>query len=511
MEYLKFYGLGAEPFLNNAEVGFYFESRGQRRARLRILRAIQQRRGLCVVVGEAGCGKTTLATHLAASLDPKHFATRMRVIPHAECATGWVLPQIARTLDTPEPGVDPARLIERIGQSLIMARATGRHPVLILDEAQFLASPLAMQEFRALLNLLQDGQPLLSIALFGLTELAEVLRLDPPLAQRVDARAELGPLDPDEISLYIAHRLHCADGPTNLFAPEAVELLGRLARGVPRLINTLADNALFEGSLTESRPVGTDAVWAAAEQLGMMGEEESAPKIPEVPLMVEAAAEATPQASVAPAVAAPVTPKPVAAPAPKAVARTAPSPAPVHVAPPTPVASAPAAVAASPVRTAVANVPAPTSRPDPPARVAPPAPAIIAEPAIEPDVEESEQPGDADEDFFAGLIAEPEPAPELEAEPEAAEIMLETEAAMILEEPAAEAAPPPSEPQAAADDLLDMAEFIELDPEPATPSRPAAKPKPAAAPAPPAPAAAAPPASEDGELDDLFEQIQLGE
>src|SRR5262245_32206356 len=101
MEYLKFYGLSAEPFQNNSEARFYFESRTQRNARMRILRAIEQRRGLAVVVGEAGCGKTTLASHLAASLDPQRFAMRMRVIPHAACATGWLLPQIARSVDAP--------------------------------------------------------------------------------------------------------------------------------------------------------------------------------------------------------------------------------------------------------------------------------------------------------------------------------------------------------------------------------------------------------------------------
>src|SRR5262245_28797302 len=287
MEYLKFYGLDAEPFQNNSDPRFYYESRAQKHARMRVLRGIQQHRGLCVVVGEAGLGKTTLASHLAASLDPKKFAVRYRTIPHIACANGWLMPEFARSFDAADPGGNPARVIERIEHSLLRARAAGRHPVLIFDEAQLLASPEAMQEFRALLNLQEDGQPLLSIALFGLIELADVLRLDTPLAQRVDVRAEMGVLEDDEVPLYVSHRLRTAGGPPDLFDSEALGLLARLGSGIPRLINTLADNALFEASLAETRPVGTDAVWAAAEQLGLTGEEGATPRIPEVPLAVE--------------------------------------------------------------------------------------------------------------------------------------------------------------------------------------------------------------------------------
>ena len=532
MEYLKFYGLDAEPFQNNSEPRFYYESRAQKHARMRILRGIHQHRGLCVVVGEAGLGKTTLASHLAASLDPKKFAVRLRVIPHIACASGWLMPEFARSFDAADAGGNPARVIERIEHSLLRARAAGRHPVLIFDEAQLLASPEAMQEFRALLNLQEDGQPLLSIALFGLIELADVLRLDTPLAQRVDVRAEMGVLEDDEVPLYIAHRLSTAGGPTDLFDPDAVGLLARFGSGIPRLLNTLADNALFEASLAQVRPVGTDAVWAAAEQLGLTGEEGASPRVLEVPLSVEVQAEEEPQVEVpAPAAPTPVAvrdegepPTPrrvpaarvaVAAPAPAAKA-PAPAPAPKASAPiasapapaarPAPAAAprvetpkpAPRAPAPAPAAVRVAPVPAPAAAPEPP-----PAPPAVVDPILG---------GESDDDLFAGLIAADTGEESAEpAEPEGdSEVLLDAEDALLLEDTAAEDASSPSEP--ADDDLLDMAEFLEVEEKPAAPapkSAAAVRGKPTA-PA-PAPKPAAPEPTVDGELDDLFEQIQLGD
>jgi general secretion pathway protein A len=558
MEYLKFYGLDAEPFQNNSDPGFYYESRAQHHARMRVLRGIHQQRGLCVVVGEAGLGKTTLAAHLAASLDPKQFAVRMRVIPHVACASGWLLPEFARSFDAADSAGNPARMIERIEHSLLRARAAKRHPVLIFDEAQLLASPEAMQEFRSLLNLQEDGRPLLSIALFGLKELADVLRLDTSLAQRVDVRAEMGPLDDTEVPLYIAHRITTAGGTPDLFDSDALGLLARLGNGIPRLINTLADNALFEASLAEARPVGTDAVWAAAEQLGMTGEEGARPRVPEVPLAVEAEPEPEPEvefaqtpaaaAAVVRAAAEPAAPRRVATPKAPAPVPAAAAPAPAPPAPAAPAPDAPApkppapvpavakaaapAAAAPPAKVAApapapARVEAPAPAPRPVAQRPAPAPVAAPEPELESESDAAKlalEPilggGESDDDLFAGLIADTDateeveaaPAPELDLEgaPEADEELLDAaEDALLLEESTTEDAAASADAPAD-DELLDMAEFLEVEEKPAAPApKPAPRSaKPAAAPA-PAPKPAEP--AIDGELDDLFEQIQLGD
>jgi len=267
MDYLKFYRLNAEPFLNLPDPAVYYASQAHKRAYLRILRGLEQQRGLSVVIGPAGCGKTTLATRLATSLPSDRFSVHMRVIPHSACADGWLLPEVARALGTHEISGDPARTIMQIQQALLLKRSSGVHSVLMMDEAQMLASASVMQEFRALLNLAQAGRPLLSVVLFGLLELEGVLELVPSLAQRIEIRVELTPMGSEEIAGYVAHRLSCAGGSPDLFTADAIEALRRYSRGVPRVLNTLADNALFEASLAELAPVTAEAVISAADQL----------------------------------------------------------------------------------------------------------------------------------------------------------------------------------------------------------------------------------------------------
>jgi hypothetical protein len=138
----------------------------------------------------------------------------------------------------------------------------------LIDEAQLFRNREAMEEFRGLLNLLHGGKKLLSMVLFGLPELDEVLKLDEPLAQRVEIRVEMTAMDWLESQAYVSHRLRLAGAKSAVFAPDALEALFRWSAGLPRVLNTLADNPLFEGFLTETKPVDSPVVRAAAQSPG---------------------------------------------------------------------------------------------------------------------------------------------------------------------------------------------------------------------------------------------------
>ncbi len=269
MDYLKFYDLKLEPFKNDLNRCFYFESDGQRRARLRLLRGVEQKKGLSVLIGGPGCGKTTLAHHLRSDLDEGRWATRLVVVPHSACAHGWLLPQLSTQFGVESPSDHIPQLLEQIGSRLAQVRDAGQHPVLFVDEAQLFRNTQAMEELRGLLNFVHQDEKVISIVLFGLPELSDVIALDPPLEQRIEVRVELRAMEQEEAAAYIQHRLGCAGASDPVLSDEAIEALYRYSSGVPRILNTLADNALFEGSVAEVLPLDASIVADAADDLGL--------------------------------------------------------------------------------------------------------------------------------------------------------------------------------------------------------------------------------------------------
>lgn len=272
MNYLKFFELQQEPFQNDGDVQFYFESARHRRAEMLLMRAAHQHKALSLLVGGAGCGKTTVAHKLLMSLDADTFSKRMLVISHTDCGTGWLLPQMARAFGVRDVAANAPAQLEQIQAALLAHKRAEKHPVLIIDEAQMLSNEATMLEFRGALNLSPPGQQLLSIVLVGLPELAATVRLDQPLSQRVEVRSELAALDADEVKEYIEHRLAHAGATRPLFTPEAYSALHGFGHGIPRLLNTLADTSLFEAFMNGVKSVDGSLVAAARDQLALDAE-----------------------------------------------------------------------------------------------------------------------------------------------------------------------------------------------------------------------------------------------
>jgi len=152
----------------------------------------------------------------------------------------------------------------------------GKKAVVLIDEAQMLATREIMEEFRGLLNLEVPERKLISFVFFGLPEIEDHLRLDPPLAQRVALRYRLEPLTAEATEAYVKHRLKLAGAPRVPFTPEAVAAVHRFSRGTPRLINTLCDNSLFEGFVARQADVDEALVERVARDLAL--EPEGSPR-----------------------------------------------------------------------------------------------------------------------------------------------------------------------------------------------------------------------------------------
>lgn len=269
MEHLKHFGLAREPFVNDPVLDFYFTSPAHDRAEKRILRALTQGKGLCTVVGGVGVGKTTLSRHILDTLDDEAFESCILVAMPIAVREGWLLTRLAAQLGVEDPSEDRATLLGQIYQALIAIREEGRRAVLFVDEAQFLADPNIIAEMRSLLNLEYEDQRAMSIVLFGQPELDDALALDEALAQRVDHRICLDSLDEASAIKYLVHRIQAAEGTSTLIEPDAMKAIYRYAEGIPRVMNSLADNALFEAHMADLLKVTLECVERAAKEMGV--------------------------------------------------------------------------------------------------------------------------------------------------------------------------------------------------------------------------------------------------
>ncbi len=275
MDYLAFFGLSSEPF-SNAPVGrFYYDSAQHSQALVRLRFALASMKGLALCVGDIGAGKTTLARRLLDSLDEDQFEAALLVILHRDITADWLLRRIAFQLGVETPSKDKLILLSQLYRRLLAIYEAGRKAVVLIDEAQMLASRDLMEEFRGLLNLEVPGQKLLSFVFFGLPTLEQNLGLDPPLEQRVALRVRLGPLDPASTDAYIRHRLRVAGATRHVFRTDAVALVHRASSGVPRVVNTVCDNAMLEASLANEALVGPERVEQVVRELGLsLGDEQ---------------------------------------------------------------------------------------------------------------------------------------------------------------------------------------------------------------------------------------------
>ncbi len=280
MSYLEFYELTQEPFSNAPVSRFYYSSAQHAQALLRLTHAVSGMKGLAVLVGDIGAGKTTLARRMLDSLPEDEYEAALLVIVHSGVTASWLLRRIALQLGVENPADEKLALLSQVYQRLVRIYESGKKAVLLIDEAQMLASREIMEEFRGLLNLEVPERKLISFVFFGLPEIEEHLRLDPPLAQRVALKYRLEPLSAEATEAYVRHRLKLAGAPRVPFTSGALLRIHAYTRGIPRLINTLCDNALFEGFLARARVVDEPLVDRVARDLDIATAEEPAEAAP---------------------------------------------------------------------------------------------------------------------------------------------------------------------------------------------------------------------------------------
>lgn len=260
--YRRFYNLNRYPFELSPDPYFFCATAGHKEVLLNLVYGIQRRKGFIGVTGEVGTGKTLLihcVSELLRRIDAPFAYVNNPHVTSIELIQG-----LLDQFKLPSRITSRSEGLDRLGRFLADQYRRSRTCVLIVDEAQLLSWKM-LEEIRLLGNLETTRQKLLQIVLVGQPELDR--RIDSPsclqLKQRLSLRCRLAPLNEEETKKYIVGRLELAGANSmaqHLFTPEALAAIFRYSRGIPRVVNTISENALIVGYSCQARCIGVDLI-----------------------------------------------------------------------------------------------------------------------------------------------------------------------------------------------------------------------------------------------------------
>jgi general secretion pathway protein A len=269
--YIKFFGLTRHPFDLSPDPHFLFATARHNEALASIVHGVSRRKGFMVLTGEVGTGKTLMVRCLMELLRTRSVATANVFNPRLRPV------EFLQFINT-DLGMTPAShdnkgvLLLQLYGYLISRQRANLSTVLIVDEAQNMDVEL-LEEIRLLTNLETAQQKLLQIVLVGQSELDQ--QLDSPqlrqLKQRITIRCSLEPLKDTETMAYIWRRLQRAGTDfaraSEMFPAVSAATVYKYSCGIPRLINTICENALINAYARQSKAVSEEMIDEVAHEL----------------------------------------------------------------------------------------------------------------------------------------------------------------------------------------------------------------------------------------------------
>ena len=267
--YKEFFGLTDTPFTLTPDPRFIVFTPSYNEVLASLFYGLENSKGLIVLTGEVGTGKTTALRWILRRLDSSVLAA---YVFNPRLSIDEFYHHVTQMLGIKD-WTNKSELLNTMGKVLEERHRRGLRTVIIIDEAHEL-SDYVLEEIRLLLNFESDNAKHLQIVLTGQPELRD--KLNQPnlrqLKQRVALRCGMHSFpNVEEVDRYISERLLIAgsDQP-NVFTPEAVDFIFQCSEGIPRNINNLCDNAMLAAYSAGKQVIGREIIEEVAENLDLL-------------------------------------------------------------------------------------------------------------------------------------------------------------------------------------------------------------------------------------------------
>ena len=260
--YLQHWKLHRKPFENTPDPSFLYYSEAHRSSLDLLLYAARERKGMALLTGGHGCGKTLLGGAVVKALKPQEFV--VGIVNNVRLSETELLNEILYQIGEDQQSERLLELSRLLGETLFRHVQQDKHTVLIVDDAHLIEDDGVLEQLRLLLNFQLEDRTMLTLVLMGLPGLRERVEAMPQLGQRLAVKCHVDPFGAEDVQNYVRHRLRIAGGQERVFADEAMREIAKATGGVPMRINTVCDLALMAGAKANAQCITPEIVTSVA-------------------------------------------------------------------------------------------------------------------------------------------------------------------------------------------------------------------------------------------------------